>query len=1053
MCGICGILGNRLGAPARRAAVQEMMAALAHRGPDDSGIFESDGVTLGHRRLSVIDLETGRQPMASADGRHVIVYNGEIYNYRELRSSLIQQGIALRTNSDTEVLLELLVREGPRALARLNGMFAFALLDTTDNRWLMARDPLGIKPLYYAALPDELIFGSEPKALLAHPALRAEVNWEGLHEYLTFQFCLEDRTLFRGISKVEPGCYVEGRGSQVLRTVRYWDTDYRIDEHHTEAYFIETLRDLVDDAARLQIRSDVPLGAYLSGGLDSTVVASASARHLRGALQVFHGRFNEGPRYDESSFAAAAARAIGANLIQVTVTPDDFVEDMPRLIRAMDEPVAGPGLFPQYRVSRLAARHVKVALGGQGGDEVFGGYARYLVGYLEQAIKGAIFETQEEGQHVVTLGSIIPNLPVLREYRPLMQAFWRDGLFEGMDARYFRLIDRSPDLESILTQDARARFRREDVYARFQRTFNHPDTKSYFNKMTHFDLKTLLPALLHVEDRVSMAVSLESRVPLLDTRIVNLVTSMPPAIKFRGGRTKHVLRKAVASLIPEPILLRKDKMGFPVPLSEWMTAGPVRTFVADTLSSRRSRERGLFEPQALTALIDKEAAFGRQLWGVLCNAMRAANARTLAVGALSRYWQRNPGAIAALAMPEITWPAEEPVPPRLEQIQLPDWASDLGVAGALLIPAHRVTPGTGPASERTDWLGAACWFIHGLAERAHERAKGPIHSYSYRLNGWDPRLWDRAWANRIALFLRRHAARLSGMNEEALFGPRPPVEILLTYDIDAVAVTSSMRLKRACFDTFNAIRMLARGHVAGAGSRFAAALRFAVRSGSLWHLDEAAATALARGLRSHFFVYGRARTHSPRLRIFDPEYDIADSKLASTLRALAGRSFGLGLHQSFDSWRDPIAMRMERQRVEEHVGLKIHSCRQHWLRFSWADTWEAQQQAGFSLDATLGFNDRPGFRNGAALRMRPWSERLDAELSLESLPIVLMDSHLYDYAEHNDRTRAAAIEQWLGEVQHVGGAATIIVHPHTLGPEYGWRPGFEAVLDRLAANR
>jgi asparagine synthase (glutamine-hydrolysing) len=284
----------------------------------------------------------------------------------------------------------------------------------------------------------------------------------------------------------------------------------------------------------------------------------------------------------------------------------------------MDEPVAGPGLFPQYRVSMTAGRHVKVVLGGQGGDEVFGGYARYMVGYLEQALKGAIFETQEEWRHVVTLASIIPNLPILRQYHPMMQQFWKDGLFDPMDARYFRLIDRSPDIEHLLTGDALARFDREVVYEDFQRTFNHPDTQSYFNKMTHFDIKTLLPALLHVEDRVSMAVSLESRVPLLDTRIVSLVASMPPAVKFQAGRAKHILKNAVADLVPSAILHRKDKMGFPVPLKEWVQRGPVREFVCDILLDNKTRERGLFERASLEQLIRSETAFGRQLWGILC---------------------------------------------------------------------------------------------------------------------------------------------------------------------------------------------------------------------------------------------------------------------------------------------------------------------------------------------------------------------------------------------------------------------------------------------------
>jgi asparagine synthase (glutamine-hydrolysing) len=618
MCGIGGTFGEGPPSARSRAIVGRMMAAVAHRGPDDSGLFESGGATLGHQRLSIIDLHTGHQPMVTADGRFAIVFNGEIYNYVELRRDLEAAGHRFRTTSDTEVLLTLLATQGPAALARLNGMYAFAFVDTTTQRWLLARDPFGIKPLYFGVLGSELVFASEPKAILTHPDCHASADWEGLQEYLTFQFCLEDRTLFRGIRKVEPGCYLEGHGARVERTVRYWDTHYRVDESRSEADFVDRLGELLDDAARLQVRSDVPLGAYLSGGLDSTVVSLAAARHAARPFRVFHGRFAEGPQYDESEHARVGAVAANAELLVTVPTAAEFVADMPKLIRAMDEPVAGPGVFPQYRVSRLAAEHVKVVLGGQGGDEVFGGYARYLVGYLEQALKGAIFETQEEGRHIVTLASIIPNLPVLREYRPLMQQFWRDGLFEDMDARYFRLIDRSPDLEQILTPDARKRFDRRAVYAQFQRTFNHPDTRSYFNKMTHFDLKTLLPALLQVEDRVSMAVSLESRVPLLDTRIVDLVTSMPPGVKFRGGRTKHVFREAVEGRIPASILHRKDKMGFPVPLKEWMNGGPVRDFVSDTLRSRRSRERGLFDPVALDRLIAGEAAFGRQLWGVLC---------------------------------------------------------------------------------------------------------------------------------------------------------------------------------------------------------------------------------------------------------------------------------------------------------------------------------------------------------------------------------------------------------------------------------------------------
>lgn len=618
MCGICGILTPAKAGTDAEAIIGRMMDRLAHRGPDGRGTWSGGGVAFGHTRLAIIDLAGGAQPMKSGDGRYVLVFNGEIYNYIELKKELASSGVEFRTSSDTEVLLQMLIRHGKEALGKLNGMFAFAFHDTRTGEWLLGRDPFGIKPLYYAQLGDEVVFASEIKSILAHPRVRPERNDDALRQYLTFQLCMDDRTLFKGISAVEPGHGLEGKGGKVVRSFQYWDTDYRIDEDHTENYFVEQLRHLLEDSARLQIRSDVPLGAYLSGGIDSSVVTLLAVKHLGSSIPVFTGKFAEGPQYDESSFAKMVADSGGCQMRTVTPTAKQFVEDLPKLIFAMDEPAAGPSLFPQYHVSKLAAGHVKVMLGGQGGDEIFGGYARYLVGYLEQALKGAIFETQEEGKHLVTLASIIPNLPMLQQYQPLMQQFWRDGLFGEMDARYFRLIDRSPDIEHLLTAEALAGFDRKKIFEEFRSVFNHPDTKSYVNKMTHFDLKTLLPSLLQIEDRMSMAVSLESRVPFLDTRVVNLVTTMPPPMKFQDGRSKNILKKAVGDLLPKKILHRKDKMGFPVPLSEWMRGGPARDFVRDTLLGKASRERGLFEPKALEKLIESESQFGRQLWGVLC---------------------------------------------------------------------------------------------------------------------------------------------------------------------------------------------------------------------------------------------------------------------------------------------------------------------------------------------------------------------------------------------------------------------------------------------------
>ena len=618
MCGLVAFLTSGFSLAERQAVIKQMLASISHRGPDGEGVHLVPGQALfGHRRLAVIDLEHGAQPMLTSDQRYSLVFNGEIYNYLELRNELEQEGCHFLTQSDTEVLLQLLVHRGESAIESLNGMFAFVFHDRASSTWIAARDHFGIKPLYFSKTADELLFASEIKSLLIHPEIKANRDDHALHQYLALQFCLDDRTLFDGIKKVKPGHYLIGRGSRILEDRCYWDTNYHIDSYHNESYFRDQLLSLLQDSMRLQIRSDVPLGGYLSGGVDSSLVCRLASEHLDRAMPMFHGRFAEGPKYDESAYAKAIVDHANGHYFEVVPTADEFVRDLPKLIEALDEPLAGPGLFPQYAVSKLAREHVTVVLGGQGGDEIFGGYARYLVGYLEQALKGTILETQEEGKHLVTLESIVPNLALLKQYTPLLSNFWSKGLFEEMDARYFHLIDRSQGLNDLLHPDALAAFDRERLFADFQKVFNHPDTQSYINKMTHFDQKTLLPALLQIEDRVSMAVSLESRVPLLDKRIVDLVTSMPPPLKFQGGRTKHILKKTIHHLLPEPIINRKDKMGFPVPLNEWMQGGVVRDFVGDTLLSQRSLQRGIFKPDTLYAMLDHQGVGGRQLWGAL----------------------------------------------------------------------------------------------------------------------------------------------------------------------------------------------------------------------------------------------------------------------------------------------------------------------------------------------------------------------------------------------------------------------------------------------------
>lgn len=598
-----------------------MMDRLAHRGPDGQGLLRENAFVFGHRRLAVIDLVTGSQPMVSADNALTIVFNGEIYNFIELRQRLIQQGHVFRTNSDTEVILQLYARDGMACVNHLNGIYAFVIFDRRQGRLFAARDHFGTKPLYYWRSPDgRLAFASEIKAFLAHPDFRVEPNEEALQEYFTFQWLLGDKTLFGGVKQLEPGHCLSWdvlEPGSLPAVHRYWQPTFRVDESLNEEAFLDRLLLVIQDAVSIQLRSDVPVGIYLSGGLDSSTVCALAAKQFGGTLKCFTGRFAEGAAYDESAFARQVAAAAGAELYEVVPTAEQFATCLPSLIYQMDQPMAGPGMFPQYEVSKLAAANVKVVLGGQGGDELFGGYARYLVAYLEQCLKGAIYDTQEEGRFVVTLESVIHSLPAIREYVPMLREFWKDGLFDAMDQRYFRLIERSHAVGACLTDDFHASYDRGKIYASFAEIFNGGQVGSYLNKMLRFDQLTLLPALLHVEDRMSMAVSVESRVPLLDHRLADLANSIPPAFKFKNGRLKNLLREVMRNFLPRSIIERRDKMGFPVPLNQWVKEGPVRDFVMDTLLGDTARRRGVLRCDHFENHLAAGGEFSRELWGAL----------------------------------------------------------------------------------------------------------------------------------------------------------------------------------------------------------------------------------------------------------------------------------------------------------------------------------------------------------------------------------------------------------------------------------------------------
>lgn len=615
MCGIAGIINlRREPIKGLRKRLEVMNKLLSHRGPDAAGIWVQDNQIAGfaHRRLSIIDLsDAGNQPMQDENGNW-IVFNGEIYNYLELRKSL---SFKFRTNSDTEVILKAYEKWGKDCVNHLRGMFAFAIWDARKQMLFCARDRFGIKPFYYTIVDDTFYFASEMKALLPFlPAIHTD--FAGFRDYLTFQFCLGDKTLFHGVKSLEPAHWmqIDAEGERTIR--RYWQIYYQLDWDHTEKYFVEKLEELIENSINYHIKSDVPIGGYVSGGVDSSAIALMASSNL-GAdhFMGFTGKFSVGEQYDESKYALDAAQQGGFPLRQIDMNCDDFLHYIEKVIYYLDTPVAGPGSFCQYMVSGLAAKYRKVVLGGQGGDEIFGGYTRYLIAYFEQCIKGAIDGTMNSGKYIVTYESIIPNLVSLKNYKPMLKEFWRDGLFDDKDKRYYRLVNRAPGVMDCVREELLGNYQ---PYETFRKIFYADNVKktSYFDSMIHFDFKTLLPALLHVEDRMSMAHGLESRVPLLDHELVEFVATIPSNFKLKDGDMKHIFKLVMSKKLPESIRKRQDKMGFPIPLNSWLK-NEARDYIHDIFMSKAARERDLIDNAKVLQKIEVESAFARNIWGML----------------------------------------------------------------------------------------------------------------------------------------------------------------------------------------------------------------------------------------------------------------------------------------------------------------------------------------------------------------------------------------------------------------------------------------------------
>ena len=611
MCGICGVVRVTPPGPVEENSLRRMRDTMIHRGPDDEGLFISGNVGLGHRRLSIVDLSGGHQPMANADETSWITYNGELYNFRTLRAEMEAQGYAFKSKSDTEVVLRAYEVFGDACVEHLRGMFAFAIWDGRRQRLLLARDRLGIKPLYYALHDGTFFFASEIKAILTAGTLRPQFNEAILPEFLATRFVSGEETFFRGVKKLLPGRTLAWSASEGFRERRYWkppvETDGATAGREERA---AEVRGQLEAAVRSHLMSDVPLGLFLSGGLDSSGLAALMAPMVREPIRTFSVGFDD-PEANELAYARLAARAVGAEHREVIVSPQEFFDALPRLIWHEDEPIAFTASVPLYFVSRLARDHVKVVLTGEGADELFLGYNRYRITAWNERLGQAYWTLVPRAVRALA-AYLIGKLPRrIRRYAErsfLALPAGARALFCDNFAVFPIALQRHLLTEGRLL-DAR------DPYAEPLRCYEEASGGT-LERMSYADVQTYLVELLMKQDQMSMAASVESRVPFLDHEFVEHAMAMPGRFKLRGWRTKAVLREALRDLVPGQILKRR-KMGFPVPVGRWLR-GPFWPIVQEFVLGPRALRRGFFEPAVLQRLAQEhrtgEADHGDRLW-------------------------------------------------------------------------------------------------------------------------------------------------------------------------------------------------------------------------------------------------------------------------------------------------------------------------------------------------------------------------------------------------------------------------------------------------------
>lgn len=615
MCGICGIVANNSLKTAEHAVIQHMCDCLQHRGPDDAGFYSDSYAQLAMRRLSIIDLATGHQPISNEDKSLWLVFNGEIYNYRELRRKLERQGHVFQSQSDSEVIIHAYEEYGDQCMLEFNGMFAFAIWDNRKQALLVARDRLGIKPLYYWTNHGKLVFGSELKAIIAHPDTPAEIDPVALDHFLTLEYVPAPRTIFAGIQKLPPGHWLLFRDGQ-LTISQYWELspDSRsVDVGTCE----EELTELIRDAVRLRLVSDVPIGAFLSGGIDSSTVVSFMSEAMTAPVRTFSIGFDDAT-YDELPQARAVAQHFGTLHEERKLNPD--IRSMAeRLVSHMDEPFADFSIFPTYLVSKLASEQVKVVLTGDGGDEVFGGYDTYVAQDLSRYYHKL---PRQLGQNLLpSLLSRIPPQPAKKGIVNKAKRFVEGARLPHslQHTRWMLFMSQAekralyhPTLHKAVSGDMSA-----DLLANY---FGQVAHANQLAQQQFVDIKTyLVDDILTKVDRMSMAVSLEARVPLLDHRIVEFALNLPPHYKLYRGQTKRILRKIMADRLPGAVL-RKPKQGFSIPLKHWLR-GPLQPMMIDLLSANSVRSRGHFNPEIIdgwiTEHLKNQANHSHRLWALM----------------------------------------------------------------------------------------------------------------------------------------------------------------------------------------------------------------------------------------------------------------------------------------------------------------------------------------------------------------------------------------------------------------------------------------------------